>query len=154
MSVRGLIPALACLALGFFMLALPAHAAAKKGDVLEGTAFAIDGDTIEVEGVRVRLSGLDAPEMKTCEGRYARIAMDTLLQEVPITCVLEGRKSYKREVGTCSNAAGNLTQQMIATGNGIEYRTYSNQYQENEANAARLKRGPIWNPHYCRLPKP
>ena len=36
------------------------------------TPYAIDGDTIEVEGERVRLVQIDTPELGTCYARQAR----------------------------------------------------------------------------------
>ncbi len=99
-----------------------------------------------MESSRGRLSGLDAPEMAIFEGRYARVAMDSIFENGLISSVLEGRKSYKREV---ANTAGNLAQQMIATGYGMEYRNYSKQHRKVEATVAAERRGPFWNKETC-----
>ena len=44
------------------LLAVLLPHAARAADLVEGTAFVIDGDTIEINEVRIRLWGMDAPE--------------------------------------------------------------------------------------------
>jgi len=64
MIVRGLAFALAVLP------ALPADAASCRARVLVGEVTHVrDGDTIEVAGLPIRLSGLAAPELGTRSGR-------------------------------------------------------------------------------------
>lgn len=60
-----------------------------------------DGDTIELEGVPVRLANLDCAERDSLEGRRATMRMLILAREGEVTCDLEGRKSYDREIGLC-----------------------------------------------------
>lgn len=36
----------------------------EEGDVVEGKAWVIDGDTIDIRGYRIRIWGIDAPEME------------------------------------------------------------------------------------------
>jgi endonuclease YncB( thermonuclease family) len=65
-----------------------------------------DGDTIEVSGVPVRLAAVDCPERDSIEGKRATLRMWVLAKESRMTCNLEGRKSYDREVGNCFMADG------------------------------------------------
>lgn len=65
-----------------------------------------DGDTIEVEGVPVRIANLDCAERGSTAGDRASQRMRDLSRIGPMTCSLEGRKSYDREVGTCQFADG------------------------------------------------
>ena len=44
-------------------LMLLSSAPAFAADLVEGTAFVIDGDTIEINEERIRLHGIDAPEL-------------------------------------------------------------------------------------------
>lgn len=48
-------------ALALALLSLPAASAAPGG--IQGHALVIDGDTLEITGTRVRLAGIDAPEL-------------------------------------------------------------------------------------------
>jgi len=65
-----------------------------------------DGDTIEVEGVPVRIANLDCDERGSTAGDRASQRMRELAKTGAMTCRLEGRKSYDREVGTCQLTDG------------------------------------------------
>ena len=73
----------------------------KPGTLLEGQVTHIrDGDTIEVNGIAIRLSALDCPERDTSEGESANeVAQNLLWAEA--TCELTGAKTYDRLVGYC-----------------------------------------------------
>ena len=59
-----------------------------------------DGDTIEVNGIAIRLAALDCPERGTQKGdTAARIAQQFLGSQA--TCELTGAKTYDRLVGYC-----------------------------------------------------
>ena len=70
--------------------------------ILSGTVtYVRDGDTIEVNGIAVRLSALDCPENGTQQGNKAtKIAKQ--FQGLKAQCKLTGAKSYDRLVGYCS----------------------------------------------------
>ena len=74
----------------------------KPGDILEGRVTRVrDGDTIEVNGVAIRLSALDCPERGTRGGEHAnRLAQQFL--NTKAVCELTGAKTYDRLVGYCS----------------------------------------------------
>lgn len=112
-------------------------------DSVSGSAYALDGDTIVVEHVKVRLHGLDAPEMKTCWGKWSRLAMDRLVVGKTVRCELSSKKSYDRIVGACFVGALSLTEEMIRQGWGIEHRSYSTEYIGIELEAAQNRRG-VW----------
>ena len=60
-----------------------------------------DGDTIEVNGIAIRLSALDCPERGTRDGEHAnRLAQQFL--NAKAECELTGAKTYDRLVGYCS----------------------------------------------------
>ncbi|WP_407495176.1 thermonuclease family protein [Pseudooceanicola sp. MF1-13] len=76
-----------------------------------------DGDTIEVAGVPVRLAKLDCAERGTSDGRRASDHMRKLVRGQQMTCTLEGRKSYDREVGECALGDGrDVGEVMISEG--------------------------------------
>ena len=70
----------------------------------------IDGDTIRLGDVKIRFSGIDAPEInQTCvasEGKVAcgKISRDLLIEKVTnnkISCTDEGKDFYGRVLGEC-----------------------------------------------------
>ncbi|MEQ9260195.1 MAG: hypothetical protein RIG84_14000 [Roseovarius sp.] len=65
-----------------------------------------DGDTIELGEVAVRLANLDCAERDSVEGKRAAMRMWLLAGEGKVTCDLEGRKSYDREIGLCHLSDG------------------------------------------------
>ena len=60
-----------------------------------------DGDTIEVNGIPVRLAALDCPERNTKDGDYAT-ELAKQFEGLQATCGLTGAKTYDRLVGYCS----------------------------------------------------
>ncbi len=60
-----------------------------------------DGDTIEIGRVAIRIADLDCAERFTAKGKIATRVMRQLVSNKVLSCELEGRKSYDREVGTC-----------------------------------------------------
>ena len=74
----------------------------KSGSILSGTVTHVrDGDTVEVDGIAIRLAALNCPENKTQKGRYAtRVAKQ--FEGSKMICELTGAKTYDRLVGYCS----------------------------------------------------
>lgn len=80
---------------------------AKSLRTVEGRVSHIrDGDTIEVNGVAIRFSSLDCAEMDTLEGQRAAARMRRLVSAATVTCHLNGRTSYDREIGSCRLSDG------------------------------------------------
>jgi len=76
--------------------------ASSNSAILSGTVTHVrDGDTIEVNGIAVRLSALDCPENDTQQGKQAtKIAKQ--FEGSQAMCELTGAKSYDRLVGYCT----------------------------------------------------
>lgn len=76
--------------------------ASSNSTILSGTVTHVrDGDTIEVNGVAVRLSALGCPESNTRQGKQAtKIAKQ--FEGSQAMCELTGAKSYDRLVGYCT----------------------------------------------------
>jgi hypothetical protein len=60
--------------------------------------FVIDGDTIRVGSERIRLRGIDAPELSEPEGQAAKERLEELLRTGPIQVIPHGRDVYDRLV--------------------------------------------------------
>ncbi|OQW35192.1 MAG: hypothetical protein A4E19_16595 [Nitrospira sp. SG-bin1] len=59
---------------------------------------AVDGDTIRVGGERIRLHGIDTPELSEFEGPAAKRRLEELLRSGSIRIVPHGRDVYNRLV--------------------------------------------------------
>lgn len=76
----------------------------------------IDGDTFSYNGIKVRMAGLDAPEMGAPGGREAAQHLAAMLQEGQVTLVPRARDVYGRTVAEVWLNGQNLADRMIAEG--------------------------------------
>lgn len=125
-----------------------------------GPARIIDGDTLEVAGVRIRLFGIDAPEMdQTCEwpnktiscGNMSKLAMmDLLATGGNVTCEPIEKDRYGRTVATCIAPDGfDISWNMVYTGWALAYRRYSEKYVAVENRAREAKHG-MWKGEFVK----
>lgn len=129
-----------------FALILPstAHAEALHGSV----THIRDGDTIEVEGVPIRLDGLAAPEGREPGGDEATAAMRTIVDQAGgvLRCELSGAMSYDRYIGICFTPDGeDISALMVAQGVARDCPRYSRgRYSEHETEASRALPFPMY----------
>src|SRR5688572_12430183 len=84
------------LAIGIAMvLALSTPASAAE---LVGTPRVVDGDTLEVDGTRVRLLGIDAPERGEPGSAEATSALLGIIAGREVTCTDTGGRTHRRVV--------------------------------------------------------
>lgn len=110
---------------------------------LSGPARVTDGDTIRLEGVRIRLQGIDAPEIATAEGRAARRHLAGVIGAGDVTCTDTGERSYDRVVAVCRTEAGeDLAERMVADGWAVDLPRFSGgRYEPAEQQAREMGRG-------------
>ncbi|MDP4823288.1 MAG: thermonuclease family protein [Aestuariivirgaceae bacterium] len=118
------------------------------GPVLTCPARVVDGDTIRVQGVSVRLSGIDAPELaQFCEnaacGVEARAALRRLTFSKTVVCVEETRDKYQRVVARCVADGVDIAAAMALSGHALAYRQYGSAYVNEEARARQARAG-MW----------
>ncbi len=113
----------------------------------------IDGDTIRLGDVKIRFSGIDAPEInQTCvasEGKVAcgKISRGLLIEKVTnnkISCTDEGKDFYGRVLGECFVNGESLSSYLVREGFAFAYRKYSNKYIKDEEYAKFNKLG-MWS---------
>lgn len=66
----------------------------------------IDGDTFKWGTERVRLWGVDAPEISTQDGVVAATELHYLIEGQTLTCEVKGTDQYGRTVAQCWNESG------------------------------------------------
>ena len=109
---------------------------------LNGRIYVIDGDTIDHDGLRIRLTGMDAPEMKQSGGPEARQALISLLADAHVSIVPKETDVYGRTVARVFADGADISAEMVARGYAISD-TYGNTYPAQEKRARRLRRG-LW----------
>ena len=123
-----------------------------------GTATVIDGDTLEFHGQRIRLHGIDAPEIRQlCRldgkpwqcGKDAANALAEKIGRRSLACEERDRDRYGRIVAKCSVASEDLGEWMVSQGLALAYRRYSHDYVDEEADAQAARRG-IWATEYVK----
>lgn len=118
------------------------------GPGLSGPVRVVDGDTIRIQGISVRLSGIDAPELsQLCGGDpcgvAARAALRRLTHAKTVTCVEETRDRYKRIVARCVVDGVDIAAAMTLAGHALAYRQYGSAYVAEERQAE-LSRAGMW----------
>ena len=68
---------------------------------IRGRCHVIDGDTIIIGKTRIRLAGIDAPELDQPYGQKSKWAMVAICKGRVIRAELTGEQSYNRLVATC-----------------------------------------------------
>lgn len=73
----------------------------------------IDGDTFYISGVRIRLLKVDAPELDTVEGKWAKEKLTRLVHNRWLECENFGDDKYGRTLARCSLEDGADVGQMM-----------------------------------------
>ena len=119
---------------------------------INGKASIIDGDTIHVEKNKIRLYGIDAPEInQSCTintiawecGLDSSQALESIISENEVRCEIMEIDRYKRFVAKCYANKIYLNQYMVQNGWAIAYRYYSDDFINDEEIAKHKKIG-IW----------
>ena len=112
-------------------------------ETLSGRARAIDGDTIVVGGVHVRLKGVDAPEIvhpgqpePEPGGPEAAAFVHQLVDGRTAICELTQERTHGRRVGFCSVGGQDVGEAVIRTGLVRACPRYSRRYVDLEQPAA------------------
>ena len=135
-----------------------------------GLPKVVDGDTIHVKSYKIRLEGIDAPEMKQkCKKPYLQIIFFTfqkdyycgqiskkkLVQKIgnkSVKCILLGKDRYKRYLAKCLKGTINLNKWMVRNGYAIAYRKYSKIYIPDE-NKKKEEKLSLWSGTFIKPEK-
>jgi len=113
----------------------------------------VDGDTIHLNGKKIRFTGIDTPELKqTCikediENLCGVTAKQILVNKIgnnPVECISEGRDRYKRILAECFVNDESLSTYLVRSGYAFAYRKYSKKFIIDEEYAKVNKIG-MWS---------
>lgn len=121
---------------------------------LRGAAMASDGDSLRLNGRRLRIEGIDAPEIgQTCRrgdaawdcGAEARRRLTVLTAGATTRCRLHGHDRYGRDLGVCEAGGRDIGREMVLSGLAVSYGLY----REEEATARDARAG-LWSGDFVR----
>lgn len=128
-----------------------------------GIAQITDGDSIKIENYRVRLLGIDAPEMKQncfdaqdqpykC-GEKSREFLVNLADKKEVNCVYNGKDIYERYLAYCFVGELSINNEILKNGHGVIYNFKQASSEEiNLEKSAKNKKLGIWQGAF-QLPK-
>ena len=76
----------------------------------------VDGDTFRYGTERVRLRGIDTPELNEPDGQAARLRLEELLRSGPVRIVPHGRDVYDRTVADVFVNGQNIAEMLSREG--------------------------------------
>ncbi len=127
-------------------------AEATAAGILGGVAIVLDGDTLEVAGVPVRLYGIDAPESsQMCVanerryqcGRQAAFELADRIAGQPVSCVRQASDELGMIVAVCSLEDERLNAWMVREGWALADPGHPDDYGAEEATARAERKG-MW----------
>jgi len=113
----------------------------------------IDGDTIHLDGEKIRFTGIDTPELKqtcvnagvkdNCGITAKQILIDKIGDNI-VECISEGKDQYKRILAECFVNNESLSSYLVRSGYAFAYRRYSKKFVLDE-NYARINKIGMWS---------
>lgn len=138
---------------GSLAFAAPVQAEPPERLIVQGQARAVDGDTLDVEGTRIRLHGIDAPETRqSCTaadgsawacGRHATAVLAAAVADADVACTARGRDRYQRVVAVCWVGAVEVGNAMVAQGMALADLRFGRAYGQVEETARAAALG-LW----------
>ena len=113
----------------------------------------VDGDTIHLNGEKIRFTGIDTPELKqTCikEGiidSCGVTAKEILIEKIAdnkVECISEGKDQYKRTLAECFVNNVSLSSYLVRRGYAFAYRKYSKKFIADE-DYAKVNQIGMWS---------
>ena len=113
----------------------------------------VDGDTIHLNGEKIRFTGIDTPELKqTCLkegikdpcGVTAKVILIDKIGNSNVECISEGKDQYKRTLAECFINNDSLSRYLVRSGYAFAYRKYSKKFVPDE-DYARINKIGMWS---------
>ncbi len=126
-----------------------------------GVAKVVDGDTIKINGMKIRLFGVDAPEKnQICKKNWLSISFFTLSKKYycgkvatkklkkfisnrKVKCISNKTDKYNRLIAICYVRNKDINMWLVRNGFAVSYKKYSSKYLHQEKMAQKEKIG-LW----------
>ena len=116
----------------------------------------VDGDTIHLNGEKIRFNGIDTPELKqTCNkdneiilcGIEAKKLLINKIGNNKVHCISNGTDQYKRTLAECFVNDISLSSYLVRKGYAFAYRKYSKKFVNDEEYARKNNFG-MWSMNF------
>lgn len=117
----------------------------------------VDGDGLVVDGRKIRIWGIDAPELRqTCTvnrttyacGQDAKKELESIIAQGRVHCTTRNTDRYGRHVSQCFAGRVDIAAEMVRRGHALDWDEYSKgAYDAEERAASRANRG-IWRGNF------
>lgn len=136
------------------VMTLPAFAESRTAII--GAIQVIDGETLEIQNQRIKLWGVDAPDLnQTCKdgqdagydcGKEAASALSQWLTELqPVRCEPRGNDNSGNTIAICYTSTGDdIAGWMVRNGYAIDWPKYSNGFYGVSEKQAQSNKSGIW----------
>ena len=113
----------------------------------------VDGDTIILNGEKIRFSGIDTPELKqTCLqgneevgcGMLAKMLLVKKIGNNTPVCIGKEKDFYKRTLAECFVKGESLSKFLVRSGYAFAYRKYSTKFVKDE-DFAKINKLGMWS---------
>ncbi len=113
----------------------------------------VDGDTIVLNGEKIRFEGIDTPELKqtclkdneevNCGMRAKMLLVKKIGNNIPM-CIGKKKDFYKRTLAECFVNGESLSKFLVRRGYAFAYRKYSKKFIKDE-NFAKANKLGMWS---------
>ena len=113
----------------------------------------VDGDTIHLNGEKIRFTGIDTPELKQsclkggvkdlCGVTAKQILIDKIGNN-NVKCISEVKDQYQRTLAECFVNNESLSSYLVRSGYAFAYRKYSKKFVADE-DYARINKIGMWS---------
>ena len=129
-------------------------------NIIKGNAIVVDGDTVKINGKKIRFGGIDAPEnyykgiKQTCIqdnkevfcGQISKVKLIGKIGNNSVNCKIEKNKDkYKRSVGECFIKEESLSVFMVRNGYAFDWPRYSKGKFAKNQEYAKINKLGFWN---------
>ena len=133
-----------------------------EAKIISGIAKVTDGDSIRIDGKKIRFYGIDAPEKnQLCRKPWLTISFISFSKDYPcgqistdklkkkinnklLICKWTNKDKYKRYIAECFKNKTNVNAWMVRNGYAVAYRKYSKKFISQEIFAKKEKLG-LWS---------
>jgi endonuclease YncB( thermonuclease family) len=124
-----------------------------NNQVKSQTIKIVDGDTIHLNGEKIRFTGIDTPELKqTCLKHNVKdfcgvTAKQILIDKIgnnKVECIKGGKDQYKRTLAECFVNNESLSSYLVKSGYAFAFRRYSKKFVPDE-DYARINKLGMWS---------